>query len=166
MNLYIDTNVLMKLFIKETYSDEIRRLVESADLVATGLITRAETAAGINRLTRMNLVNQRYEPRGKPRTPSAASGGVCIPKGNHTECEAALNNFRQEWGDYHRIPVTEQIVIRADFLTGQFSLRGYDAIHLGCALTWSELLGAPVTIATFDKEFREGAQKSGVEVFP
>ena len=141
MNLYIDTNVLMKLFIKETYSDEIRRLVESADLVATGLITRAETAAGINRLTRMNLVN-------------------------HTECEAALNNFRKEWGDYHRIPVTEQIVIRADFLTGQFSLRGYDAIHLGCALTWSELLGAPVTIATFDKELREAAQKSGVEVFP
>lgn len=141
MNLYIDTSALLKLFIQETYSDEIRRLVESADLVATGLITRAETAAGINRLTRMNLINQ-------------------------AECEAALNNFRKEWGDYHRILVTEQIVIRADFLTGQYSLRGYDAVHLACALTWSELLGAPVTLATFDKELHEAAQKSSMEVFP
>lgn len=141
MNLYIDTSALMKLFIQETHSDDIRRLVENADLVATGLITRAETAAGINRLTRMSLLNQ-------------------------AECEAALSNFRKEWGDYHRIQVTEQIVIRADFLTGQYSLRGYDAVHLACALTWSELLGAPVTIATFDKELYEAAQKSGMEIFP
>ena len=141
MNLYIDTSALMKLFIQETYSDEIRRLVKDADLVATGLITRAETAAGINRLTRMNLVKQE-------------------------ECEEALSNFRNEWGDYHRILITEQIVIRADFLTGQYSLRGYDAVHLACALTWSELLGAPITMATFDKELHEAAKKSGIEVFP
>jgi len=141
MNLYIDTSALLKLFIQETYSDDIRRLVESADLVATGLITRAETAAGINRLTRMNLV-----------TPA--------------ECETVLSNFRKEWGDYHRILVTEQIVIRADFLTGQYSLRGYDSVHLACALTWSELLGAPVMMATFDRELHEAAPKSGMEVFP
>jgi predicted nucleic acid-binding protein len=141
MNLYIDTSALLKLFIQETHSDDIRHLVESADLVATGLITRAETAAGINRLTRMNMINQ-------------------------AECESVLSNFRKEWGDYHRILVTEQIVIRADLLTGQYSLRGYDAVHLACALTWCELLGAPVIVATFDKELHQAAQKSGLEVFP
>jgi hypothetical protein len=32
--------------------------------------------------------NQRYEPRGLPRTPySAASGGVCIPEGNQESTE-------------------------------------------------------------------------------
>lgn len=141
MNLYIDTSAIIKLFIQEAYSDEIRSLVETADLVATGLITRAETAAGINRLTRMSVLNQE-------------------------QCEAALSNFRKEWGGYHCIQVTEQIVIRADFLTGQYSLRGYDAVHLACALTWSELLGAPVSLATFDRELHEAAQKSGMEVFP
>lgn len=140
MNLYIDTSALIKLFIQESQSDEIRHLVENANLVATGLITRAETPAGINRLARMNVINQ-------------------------AECEAALDNFRKEWGEYHRIVVTEQMVIRADFLTGQYSLRGYDAVHLACALTWSELLGAFVTLATFDKELYEAAQKSGLEVF-
>ncbi|HMV29457.1 MAG TPA: type II toxin-antitoxin system VapC family toxin [Anaerolineales bacterium] len=141
MNLYIDTSAIIKLFIQESYSDEIRSLVEVADLVATGLITRAETAAGINRLTRMGVLDQE-------------------------SCEIALGNFRKDWGEYHRIQVTEQIVIRADFLTGQYSLRGYDAIHLACALTWSELLGAPVSLATFDKELYAAAKKSGLEVFP
>lgn len=141
MNLYIDTSALLKLFIQEIYSDEIRQLVENADVTATGLITRAETAAGINRLTRMKIINQE-------------------------QCEAALNNFRKEWSDYHRIVVTEQIVIRADFLTAQFSLRGYDAIHLACALTWMEFLGASVLFATFDSELHEAARKSGFDVFP
>lgn len=141
MNLYIDTSALIKLFIQEENSNEIRRLVENADLVATGLITRAETPAGINRLARMNVINQ-------------------------AECEAALNNFRKEWEDYHRILVTEQIVIRADFLTSQYSLRGYDAVHLACALTWGELLGAPVSLATFDKELYTAAQKSGLQTLP
>jgi predicted nucleic acid-binding protein len=85
---------------------------------------------------------------------------------NQAECESALSNFRKEWGDYHRILVTEQIVIRADLLTGQYSLRGYDAVHLACALTWCELLGAPVMVATFDKELHQAAQKSGLVVFP
>lgn len=141
MNLYIDTSAIIKLFIQEAYSDEIRNLVETAELVATGLITRAETAAGINRLTRMGLLDQE-------------------------QCEIALSNFRRDWGEYQRIQVTEQIVIRADFLTGQHSLRGYDSVHLACALTWSEMLGAPVLLATFDKELHSAAQKSGLDVFP
>jgi predicted nucleic acid-binding protein len=141
MNLYIDTSALLKLFIQEAHSDEVKSLVESAELVASGIFTRAETAAGINRLRRMNIVSQ-------------------------AECEAALDSFRSEWEDYHRIQVTEQIVARADFLTGQYSLRGYDAVHLACALTWGELLGVPVTVATFDRELHEAAKKSGLDVFP
>lgn len=141
MNLYIDTSALIKLFIQEAYSDEVRRCVESADIIATALLTRAETPAGLNRLARMNILEQK-------------------------QCETALANFRNEWQTYHRIPITEQIVERAGLLTSQYSLRGYDAVHLACALTWSELLGAPVTVATFDRELRAAAQKSGFNVFP
>lgn len=141
MNLYIDTSALIKLFVQETYSNMVRQLVNEADIVATGLITRAETAAGINRLARMNFLDQ-------------------------AQRDLALGNFRNEWNDYHRIPITEQIVARADTLTSQYILRGYDAVHLACALTWSELLGASVTIATFDRELHDAAQNSGFDVFP
>ncbi len=141
MNLYIDTSALIKLFVQESYSDEVRQLVENANLVATGLITRAETAAGVNRLARMNILDQ-------------------------SQCSTALKNFRNEWNDYHRIPITEQIVARADLLTCEFILRGYDAVHLACALTWSDLLGMPVSLATFDMELHAAAKRSGIEALP
>ncbi len=139
MNLYFDTSALIKLFVQETYSDDVRRWIASADLVATGLITRAETAAGINRLARMNILNQ-------------------------SQYNTALRNFRSEWNDYHRIPITEQIVARADLLTCEYILRGYDAVHLACALTWQDLLGAPVSLATYDLELRDAAQKNGLNI--
>jgi len=141
MNLYIDTSALIKLFVQETYSDEVRQLVENANLVATGLITRAETAAGVNRLARMNILDQ-------------------------SQCSTALKNFRNEWNDYHRIPITEQIVARADLLTCEFILCGYDAVHLACALTWSDMLGMPVSLATFDMELHAAAKRSGIEALP
>ena len=139
MNLYFDTSALIKLFVQETYSDDVRRWIASADLVATGLITRAETAAGINRHARMNILNQ-------------------------SQYNTALRNFRSEWNDYHRIPITEQIVARADLLTCEYILRGYDAVHLACALTWQDLLGAPVSLATYDLELRDAAQKNGLNI--
>ncbi len=141
MNLYIDTSALIKCHVREAYSDDVLDWIRKADLVATGLITRAETAAGINRLLRMKS----------------------IPESQYA---AALADFRRDWANYHRIPITEQVVSRADLLTCQYILRGYDAVHLACALVWGELLNAPVTVATFDAELRDAAQKSGLEVFP
>jgi predicted nucleic acid-binding protein len=141
MNLYIDTSALIKLFVQETYSDEIRQLLENTALIATGLITRAETAAGINRLARLKFLDE-------------------------SQRATALNDFRQKWDDFHRIPISEQLVAHADLLTSQYLLRGYDAIHLACALTWQDLLNANVILATFDKELHEAAEKSGLQVFP
>lgn len=141
MNLYIDTSALIKLFVEEEGSDDVNAWVKEADVVSTSLITRAETAAGLNRLVRMKVLEQE-------------------------ECNLALDNFRREWRDYNRIPITEQVIAHADSLACQFALRGYDAVHLACALTWGELLRAPVTVAAYDLELREAAQKSGLDVFP
>jgi hypothetical protein len=139
MNLYIDTSALIKRHIEENFSARVREWVERSDSIATGLITRAETSAAINRLLRMKMINQ-------------------------TQYETALKDFRATWEYYHRVPITEQLVARADLLTCEYSLRGYDAVHLACALTWQDLLGAPVSLATFDKELIDAAQKSGMEV--
>ena len=83
---------------------------------------------------------------------------------NQSQYNTALRNFRSEWNDYHRIPITEQIVARADLLTCEYILRGYDAVHLACALTWQDLLGAPVSLATYDLELRDAAQKNGLNI--
>ncbi len=139
MNLYFDTSALVKRYIKEAGSEKVREWLRSAEHKATGLITRAELSAGINRLLRMKYI-------------------LSVDYVN------ALNEFRIDWESYNRIPITEQLVARADLLACEYSLRGYDAIHLACALTWQDLLGTQVSLASFDKELLDAAQKTGMEV--
>jgi predicted nucleic acid-binding protein len=141
MNLYIDTSALIKRYVTESYSQHVLDWMEDADIVATALVTRAESSAGINRLLRMKSISI-------------------------TDYTVALDKFRAEWIYFERISVTEHVVARADELTCRYVLRGYDSIHLACALTWQEMLRAPVALATFDTELREAAQKAGLGVLP
>ncbi len=141
MNLYTDTSAVIKRHVQEANSDDVRGWVESAAGTATGLLTRAEVSSGINRLYRMKLLDEV----------------------GYTQ---ALSEFRKSWETYYRIPISEQIVARADFLICQFVLRGYDAIHLACALTWQDILHAPVTIATFDNQLRTAAKSAGLSILP
>jgi predicted nucleic acid-binding protein len=141
MNLYIDTSALIKVYVEETDSEAARNWILNASVVATGLITRAEVSSGINRVYRMRIATK-------------------------TQYKTALSDFRRDWEYFHRIPITEQIVARADFLICQHVLRGYDAVHLACALAWQEILQTRVTLATFDSQLRDAAREAGLFVLP
>jgi predicted nucleic acid-binding protein len=141
MNLYLDTSALIKRYVNETGSTEVREWIGSADDKATTLITRAEMSAAINRMLRLRHLSQ-------------------------DDCNVALDEFRADWLDYHRLPVTEPLVDRADAMACEHNLRGYDAIHLAAALTWQELLDLPVTVVTYDRELAEAARASGMVVLP
>ena len=141
MNLYLDTSAIIKRYVNEAGSTDVREWIRSADDKATTLITRAEMSAGINRLLRMKYLSQK-------------------------DYSKALEEFRADWMDYHRLPVTEPLVARADALACEHALRGYDAIHLAAALTWKELLDQPVTLVTYDRELAEAARASGMAVLP
>ena len=141
MNLYIDTSALIKHYIAEDGSDYINDLMAGATVVATGLITRAEMAAGINRLLRMNYISREHY-------------------------SIALRDFRSDWIHYERITISEEIVARADSLTCEYTLRGYDSVHLACGLTWQDSLELPVVLITFDSQLRDAAQKAGLQVLP
>jgi predicted nucleic acid-binding protein len=141
MNLYFDTSALIKRYVSEPGSTDVREWIRSADDKATSLIARAEMSAAINRLLRMRHLSQ--EDYGD-----------------------ALVKFRADWMDYQRLPVTEPLVARADALACEHNLSGYDAIHLAAALTWQELLDLPVTLVTYDRELAGAARASGMAVLP
>jgi uncharacterized protein len=141
MNLYLDTSALIKRYVNETGSSDVGEWIRSADDKATTMITRAEMSAGMNRLLRMKHLSQK-------------------------DYGDALEEFRADWEDYHRLPVTEPLVARADALACEHNLRGYDAIHLAAALTWQDLLSLPVTLVTYDRELAEAARSSGMPVLP
>lgn len=87
-----------------------------------------------------------------------------------TSLEDRIEELRKdglvEWSGFHRLPVNEPLVARADALVCEHNLRGNDAIHLAGALTWQELLDVPVTLVTYDRELAEAARASGMAVLP
>lgn len=141
MNLYLDTSALIKRYINERGTEDVRVWVRAADMLATSLITRAETAAGLTRLQRRDVIAQ-------------------------DDYMIALGQFRLDWEGYHRIPINEELVARADLLACQHGLRGYDAIHLASALIWQEALMLPVALATYDQELAQAGRESGLQVLP
>jgi uncharacterized protein len=131
--LYLDASALVKRYIEEKASQDVNTWIETADMVVTGLLSRVEVAAAVALAGRMKLI-----------TPD--------------ETLAALGQFRSEWESFHRLPITENTVVRGDALAVEHNLRGYDATHLACALIWQETLGMPVTMASFDNQLIEVAR--------
>jgi uncharacterized protein len=115
--------------------------MDDSDLNGTVLVTRVEVPAAITRAVRMHYVSP-------------------------DEARQFLQTFRKEWNSFHRLPVTEPLVARADALACDHNLRGYDALHLAAALTWQELLDLPVTLVTYDRELAGAAHASGMAVLP
>ena len=141
MILYFDSSALVKRYVEEQGSSDVLDWMDDSDLNGTVLVTRAEVAAAITRAVRMRYVSQE-------------------------EARQFLEIFRKEWSGFHRLPVTETLVARADALACEHALRGYDSIHLAAALTWQELLDVPVTLVTYDRELAETARASGMAVLP
>lgn len=141
MNLYLDTSALIKRYVNETGTEDARAWIRAADSISTSLLTRAETAAGLTRLQNRGILTRE-------------------------DYRLALEQFRLDWAEYHRIPVNEELIARADFLACQHGLRGYDAVHLAAALIWQEALMLPVTLATYDQELADTGKKSGLRVLP
>jgi predicted nucleic acid-binding protein len=141
MNLYLDTSALIKRYVEEPGSEDVLDWMDLADTIGTGLVTRAEVAAAITRAMRMNHLTEQVSVK-------------------------ALSKFRQEWVDFHRIPINEELIARADFLACQHGLCGYDAVHLAAALIWQEALMLPVTLATYDQELASAGKKSGLKILP
>ena len=141
MNLYFDSSALVKRYVKEQGSSSVLDWMDDSELNGTVLVTRVEVAAAITRAVRMKYVSP-------------------------DEARQFLEFFREEWSSFHRLPVTEGLVARADVVACEYHLRGYVAIHLAAALTWQELLGVPVTLVTYDRELAEAARAAGLAVLP
>ncbi len=141
MILYLDASALVKLCVAEAGSAEVAAVIEAARATATAVVSRAEVAAALARASRI---------------------GFFTPE----EAAVALAGFDTDWQDLIRLEVNEPILARAATLAAAQALRGYDAVHLACALVWQESLGDPVTLATYDRELWRGARATGLLPWP
>jgi predicted nucleic acid-binding protein len=141
MILYLDTSALVKRYVQEAGSAEVLDLVERAEAVGSVVLTHVEMAAALARAVRLNWVAR-------------------------DEAEAAWNDFQDHWLYFARLILTPAALQRAASLAWEFGLRAYDAVQLSAALSWQDGLGAPVVLATFDRELRAAAGRRGLAVWP
>jgi predicted nucleic acid-binding protein len=139
--LYIDSSALVKRYVVEPGTPEVEGLLAAADLAGTALISRAEVSAGICKAVRMGIVD----------------GG---------NASASVKLFRAHWPALFRLRVDGIVVETADLIAWEHQLRGYDAVHLACALLWQDSLAEPVTLATYDQELWGAARHAGMDVWP
>jgi predicted nucleic acid-binding protein len=138
---YLDASALVKRYVMERGSRETIELTSQAEMTATSIISRAEVAAGLAKAVRVGLVADDVARK-------------------------AQRSFAGDWSDLLRVPVTEAVVQRAETLAWQHGLRGYDAVHLACSLTWQESAGREIVVATFDQQLWEAAKRTGLKPWP
>ena len=141
MIVYLDASALVKRYVVERGTDDVAQLIGSAAAVGTSLISRAETSAALTKAVRLGVLSR--------------DAGA-----------AALQVFRSEWPQLVRVQATELVLARADALSWDLGLRGYDAVHLAAALIWQEGVRESVTLATFDRQLWDAAQMEGLATFP
>lgn len=141
MILYLDASAIVKRYIREAGSDTVVHWIETADLVGTSLISRAEGSAAFTKAARMNVLTR-------------------------SEAESCLYQFRADWPTYIRIQINEQITTRADEFAWMLGLRGYDAMHLAAATTWQSALNTQAVMVTFDAALAKASLASGLQILP
>jgi uncharacterized protein len=141
MILYLDASALVKRYVAEPGSTDVAAILNQADLAGSALISRAEVAAALAKAVRVGA----------------------LPEDG---AWSALKAFRRDWPDIVRLPISDQLIARADSLAWEYGLRGYDAIHLAAAAVWQDALRQEITLASFDRMLWEVAVQTGFRVFP
>jgi len=141
MILYLDTSALVKRYIQEASTDEVIALLESAGSVGSASLTKVEMAAAFEKTVRQGWVKRKIAMQ-------------------------AWQDFLDHWPSFTRLNTSSGTIDRASALAWEYGLRGYDAMHLACALLWKETLETQITMATFDRDLWQASKKAGLAVWP
>lgn len=137
MIVYLDTSAWVKLFIEESGSDKVRKIVGNCTVVCTHLVTYVEMHAALARARRMHRLTD-------------------------ANLQTAVNHFDQEWQHTMVVSVDELLVRRAASLALSYNLRGYDSVHLAAAEMLKKQSATQLTFTSFDNELNSAARALGI----
>lgn len=133
MILYLDTSSLVKIYLTEAGSDDLRALMSEARLVTTSVVAYPEVRAAFAR-------------RRRDRTLRAA------------DFVRVKRDFEADWLTYVTVEVTAAICQEAGDLADRYRLRGFDSIHLA---SFAEMLrgvgGREARFSSFDDRVNRAA---------
>lgn len=138
MILFCDTSALVKLYIREDFTDDVLEAAEAASVIAVCRIAWAEAMAALARRSREG--------------PADASA-----------INTARGRLRADWRDYAIIEVTQSLVELAGDYADAFALRGYDSVQLAAARTLQAASREQVQFACFDGRLQKAASVLSLE---
>jgi uncharacterized protein len=106
---YLDTSSLVKLYVLEDGTQEVRSLIADSSVVATSAIAYAEARAAFARRAREGSLSRREHGRAKA-------------------------DLESDWSLFLSLEVTAPIARHAGDLAERHALRGFDALHLATYL--------------------------------
>ena len=136
MIVYLDTSALVKLYVQEVGSTQVRLAVARADLVATSLVACVEARSAFARKHRLADIDDAALKRHK-------------------------HEFEQGWNRLDRLPVDATTIRRAGDLAKQYRLKAYDALHLATVDLMEVTLRSSVRFACFDDALNRAAARLG-----
>ena len=139
MILYVDTSALVKIYVDETKSVDVRENVKKAEGVATSRIAYAEARAAFARKRREQGLSR-------------------------VDYRSVVTDLDQDWDDYFIVDVSQTVVRAAGILAENQALRGADAIHLASAVTLSKQVGESIMFLCFDGRLATAADKEDLRV--
>jgi predicted nucleic acid-binding protein len=135
--LYLDTSSLIKLYVPETESAAVKRLVDAAEVIATSRIAYAEATAAFARKRRERGVSP-------------------------ADYRTLMQDFDHDWENYFVVDVSDTLVKLGGLLAEKHALRGFDAIHLASAVIIRKQGDRPVSFSCFDKRLSLAARREGL----
>jgi predicted nucleic acid-binding protein len=137
MILFCDTSALVKLYIVEVGSEELKARVQEAEAVAVCRIAWAETHAALSRRAR-----------------EVPEDALII--------EQAKSALVADWPHFVVLEINQPLVERAGEYADMFALRGYDSIQLAAAFETGRISKSPIFFACFDTRLNKAAKLLGM----
>lgn len=130
---YFDTSAIVKLYLKEAFSEDTAQLFCSAQFVSTHEIAYVETRAALAAARRANRLNGE-------------------------EHAISVRNFQNDWSfGVTSVATDDTLIEHAAELAEGFGLRGYDAMHLASAVRLRLQLN-DLQFVSFDRTLNRAAR--------
>lgn len=138
MIYFLDTSALVKRYVAEVGSEQVRRLMRRNVEIAMARITEAEAYAAIARATRMKVIAAEDRDR-------------------------AFDQLAKDVGEARIVEMSRAVVTSVRALVVRWPLRGYDAVQLACAARLRSE-GLAVDLWCADGDLATAARGEGLRV--
>lgn len=135
---YLDTSAIVKVYVRESGSTEVLKLLQDARPVVCCELGYVEVRAAL----------------------AAAMRAQRLRESQHA---TALAQFRSDWVNYSTISTDTLLIARAAELAEGFGLRGYDSLHVASAER-ARIAFPAIQFLSFDQAMNRAAKLLGFAI--